>query len=178
MNGFMVPKAIEGLRVEACQAFTSSMLEVSILFQAIATATALAVAGRDKLMLARTSEFKATLDSLLMVNAHAVTQHWNQRHLQANSCRVQQTFKALGVDLKKMLPHKSIATLVSGWTGLGEQIFAYSKGSIDREAPTCREDTLAADSSTMPIVACHVACRSPWLGQSTARPSSQRTQQR
>ena len=114
MNGLMVPKAIEGLRVEACQAFTSSMLEVSILSQAIATGTAMAVAGRNKLMLARTSEFKATLDSLLMVNAHAVTQHWNQRHLQANSCRVQQTFKALGVDLKKMLPHKSLATLVSG----------------------------------------------------------------
>ena len=62
MNGFMVPQALEGLRVEACQAFTSSMLEVSILSQAIATGTAMAVAGRNKLMLARTSEFKATLD--------------------------------------------------------------------------------------------------------------------
>ena len=106
MNGFTVPQALEGLRVEACQAFTSSMLEVTILSQAIATGTAMAVAGRNKLMLARTSEFKATLDSELMVNAHSVTQHWDQRHLQANSCKVQQAFKALGVDFKKMLPRQ------------------------------------------------------------------------
>ena len=41
-----------------------------------------------------------------MVNAWSVTQHWNQLHLQANSCKVQQAFKELGVDFTKMLPRQ------------------------------------------------------------------------
>ena len=106
MHGFTVPQALEGLKVEACQCFASSMLDVTVLSQAIALGTAMAVAGRNILMVARTCEFKATLDSVQMVNAWSVTDHWNQLHLQANSCRLKQTFKDLGVDFTTMLPRK------------------------------------------------------------------------
>ena len=122
MNGFTMPQALEGLRMESCQVFTSSMLEETILSQAITTGTAMAVASRQKLMLARTAEFKATLDSELMVNAHAITQHWNQRHIQVNSCKVQQAFKALGVDFKKMLPRQVVGQLALA-SSQGKEVF-------------------------------------------------------
>ena len=77
-----------------------------------------------------------------------------------------------------LAPCRTTNTLVSGWIGKGEQIFAYSKESTDQEAPTCRDTTFAADSGTDPIFACRVVWRSPWLGQNTARPCSPRTQQR
>ena len=122
MNGFTVPQALEGPKVTACQSFANSIHEVPVLSQAIASGTAVAVAGRNRLMMARTSEFKSTLDSELMVNAWSVTQHWNQLHLQANSCKVQQAFKELGVDFTKMLP-RQVAGQLALARSQGKQVF-------------------------------------------------------
>ena len=69
MRGFTLPQTLEGLNVEACNSFASSIVDVSVLSQAIAMGTAMARADRDKLMVARSFEFKATLDSVQMVNA-------------------------------------------------------------------------------------------------------------
>ena len=69
MRGFTLPQTLEGLEVTACKSFASNIVDVAVLSQAIAMGTAMASADRDKIMAARSSEFKATLDSVQMVNA-------------------------------------------------------------------------------------------------------------
>ena len=93
-------------------------------------------------MVARTSEFKATLDSVQMVNAWAITADWDQLHLQANSCRLKQTFKDLGVDFTKMLPRK-----VSGQLALAH---GQGKDVLGACADRARHITLFRNAGSLP----------------------------
>ena len=121
MHGFTMPHALEGLKVAACQSFASSMLDATILSQAIASGTALAVDSRNRILAARTSEFRATLESTQMVNAWSVTQHWDQLHLQNDSRKLKQTFKELGVDFTEMLP-RQVAGQLALARGQGKEV--------------------------------------------------------
>ena len=96
MRGFTLPQTLEGLNVVQCGSFASSILDVSVLSQAIAAGTAMAKVDRDRIMAARSSEMKATFNSVRMVNAWAITLDWNHVHLQASGRRLQKTFMDLG----------------------------------------------------------------------------------
>ena len=75
MNNFMVPQALEGLNVDLCRSFTKTVHEGVILARAIANGTAVSVDNRNRMIVARTSDFRLACNSHKMSNAWETSLH-------------------------------------------------------------------------------------------------------
>ena len=118
MNNFTVPQSLEGLKVESCGSFVNDMHESTAMNRAIANGTAIAEDIRSRMMMARIAEFRLASDSVKMVNAWAVTLHWDKKYLHAAAMKMEKDFVNLGVNFKKMRP-RTVAEQIAKAQSLG-----------------------------------------------------------
>ena len=122
MNKFTVPQALEGLNVDLCRSFTSTVHEGVILARAIANGTAVSVDNRNRMIVARTSEFKLACNSHKMLNAWEISLHWNKRYFHAAAVSNKRHFLSMGINFNKMPPRSIIAQMAKA-RSLGYNVF-------------------------------------------------------
>ena len=111
MNNFTVPQALEGLKVDACYSFVRNVQEAATLNRAIANGTAIAEDIRNRMVKARTADFRLACNAEKIVNAWNATLYWHKKHLEAAALKLNKDFVNLGINLEKMPPRAIAAQM-------------------------------------------------------------------